>query len=111
MTRWTCTSKASQWQLVSWSWKENLVAASAAECAVVRCADEACARQQHLQQTGLLEPELPFGVTLVATAWRDEWLCEIASRLHAASGLGCGPKGHHVTPYRQTQIANGHARS
>lgn len=91
--------------------QENLVATSAAERAVTCCADEACARQQHLQQTGPSEPELPFGVTLIATAWRDEWLCEIASRLHAASGVGCGPKGHRVTPYRQTQIANGHAMS
>jgi allophanate hydrolase len=41
---------------------------------------------------------LPFGVTLLAGAWRDEWLWGIAERLEAAAGLGCGPEGHGVPP-------------
>ena len=41
---------------------------------------------------------LPFGVTLLAGAWRDEWLWGIAERLEAAAGLRCGPEGHGVTP-------------
>lgn len=41
---------------------------------------------------------LPFGVTLLAGAWRDEWLWGIAERMEAAAGLACGPQGHEVTP-------------
>lgn len=41
---------------------------------------------------------LPFGVTLLAGAWRDEWLWGIAERLEEAAGLGCGPEGHGVAP-------------
>jgi len=43
---------------------------------------------------------LPFGVTLLAGAWRDEWLWGIAERLERAAGLGCGPDGHGVTPVK-----------
>jgi allophanate hydrolase len=43
---------------------------------------------------------LPFGVTLLAAAWRDEWVWGVAERLEAASGLSCGPAGHGVTPVR-----------
>lgn len=74
-------------------------------------ADEATARQQHLEQTGLAQPKLPFGVTFISTAWRDEWLCKIASRFHEATGLGCGPEGHHVTPFRQSPLVNGSAKN
>jgi hypothetical protein len=37
---------------------------------------------------------LPFGVTLLAGGWRDEWLWGIAAAMHRESGLGCGPAGH-----------------
>ena len=59
-------------------------------------ADEATTRRSHLEQAGSLEPTLPFGVTMIAKAWRDNWLCEIASRFHQDTGLGCGPAGHGV---------------
>ncbi len=50
---------------------------------------------------------LPFGVTMIAAAWRDDWLCEIASRFHEASGLGCGPTGHEVGLH-SGKLVNGH---
>ena len=68
-------------------------------------ADEATTRRSHLEQAGSLEPTLPFGVTMIAKAWQDNWLCEIASRFHQDSGLGCGPAGHGV---QQSEPANGH---
>lgn len=37
-------------------------------------------------------PTLPFGVTLLAQAWQDEWVWKVASRYHNATGVGCGPK-------------------
>ncbi|KAA6421491.1 MAG: allophanate hydrolase [Trebouxia sp. A1-2] len=73
----------------------------------VSCQEESARRQAHLEQTGNPQPELPFGVTMIAAAWRDDWLCEIASRFHAASGLGCGPTGHGVGLH-QGKLANGH---
>ncbi len=39
---------------------------------------------------------LPFGVTLLARGWQDEWLWGLAASMHRASGLGCGPEGHGV---------------
>ena len=69
-------------------------------------ADEATTRRSQLEQAGSLEPTLPFGVTMIARAWQDNWLCEIASRFHQDSGLGCGPSGHGV---QQTELANGQA--
>jgi allophanate hydrolase len=47
---------------------------------------------------GPMQVVLPFGVTLLAGPWRDEWLWGIAERLEAAAGLKCGPAGHGVTP-------------
>lgn len=41
---------------------------------------------------------LPFGVTLLAPAWQDDWLWRVADAMHRASGLGCGPAGHGVEP-------------
>lgn len=56
-------------------------------------------RVQRLQASGgPLKVTLPFGVTLLATAWQDEWLWEVAAAMEAASGLSCGPAGHGVTP-------------
>lgn len=72
-------------------------------------ADESAKRRDHLEQTGNPEPVLPFGVTMIANAWRDDWLCEIASRFHQASGLGCGPAGHGVDPQQAKLTANGHS--
>lgn len=42
---------------------------------------------------------LPFGVTLLAPGWRDEWLWGVAAKMQQLAGLGCGPLGHGVTPY------------
>lgn len=39
---------------------------------------------------------LPFGVTLLAPAWWDEWLWGIGARLAEAARRGCGPEGHGV---------------
>ena len=71
-------------------------------------ADESARRRDHLEETGNSQPMLPFGVTMIATAWRDDWLCEIASRFHQATGLGCGPRGHRAGT-QSPVLANGHA--
>ena len=63
-------------------------------------AGEVARRAQLLRQSGSAAPVLPFGVTLIGPAWSDESLWHIAERFHAATGLGCGPKGHGVKPYR-----------
>jgi allophanate hydrolase len=42
---------------------------------------------------------LPFGVTLLGKAWRDEWVWGVAGRMEAAAGLRCGPEGHGVAPF------------
>lgn len=73
----------------------------------LRLSEESAERRNHLEQTGNPQPVLPFGVTMIAAAWRDDWLCEIASRFHEASGLGCGPTGHGVGLH-QGKLANGH---
>ncbi len=65
-----------------------------------RLSGEVAARAQHLAKTGNPTPVLPFGVTLIGPAWSDESLWAIAARFHEASGLGCGPEGHGVKPYR-----------
>jgi allophanate hydrolase len=49
---------------------------------------------------GPMAVTLPFGVTLLAPAWKDEWLWQVAGALEKAAGLGCGPEGHGVTPVR-----------
>ena len=71
-------------------------------------ADETARRRDHLEQSGNPQPKLPFGVTMISTAWRDDWLCEIASRFHQASGLGCGPVGHGIEK-QQPALADGHS--
>jgi Asp-tRNA(Asn)/Glu-tRNA(Gln) amidotransferase A subunit family amidase len=48
---------------------------------------------------------LPFGVTLLAPGWKDEWLWGVAAALEAAGGLGCGPAGHGVQPVRVRHAA------
>ena len=49
---------------------------------------------------GPLGVVLPFGVTLLAAPWLDDWLWGVAGRLADAAGLGCGPEGHGVAPVR-----------
>ncbi len=49
---------------------------------------------------GPLVVTLPFGVTLLAQSWRDEWLWGVAEKMHAAAGVGCGPEGHGVVSVR-----------
>lgn len=58
-----------------------------------------------LEETGNARPVLPFGVTLIGQAWSDEALWALAERFHAATGLGCGPDGFGVAPYRQPRHA------
>lgn len=58
-------------------------------------------RSAHLAATGPTRVALPFGVTLLAPAWRDEWLWGVAGRMEKMCGLRCGPAGHGVTPFKQ----------
>jgi allophanate hydrolase len=71
--------------------------------AVDYAAPEAAASAQQRAQRlaasgGPLRVALPFGVTLLAPAWRDEWLWGVAAAMEKAAGLGCGPQGHGVEP-------------
>ena len=66
---------------------------------------EVARRAAHLRDTGNARPVLPFGVTLIGAAWSDASLAAVAERLHAASGLGCGPEGFRVKPYRLPRAA------
>ncbi|KXZ51619.1 hypothetical protein GPECTOR_12g583 [Gonium pectorale] len=60
-------------------------------------------RAAHLAATGPTQVTLPFGVTLLSRAWRDDWLWGLAARMEAAAGLRCGPAGHGVTPFVSEQ--------
>ena len=42
---------------------------------------------------------LPFGVTLLAPSWTDEYVAGVAAAFQAATGLAAGPLGHGVAPY------------
>eukprot|EP00803_Ostreobium_quekettii_P003778 evm.model.scf_329EXC.2 EVM.evm.TU.scf_329EXC.2 scf_329EXC:17023-24592(+) len=56
--------------------------------------DSGSGRGKYLRESGDPNPTLPFGITLLAPAWSDEWLSGIAAKFQKATGLGCGPKGH-----------------
>lgn len=43
---------------------------------------------------------LPFGITLLAPAWTDEYVAGLADAYQRTTGLKAGPQGHGVTPYR-----------
>ncbi|WIA09866.1 hypothetical protein OEZ85_010080 [Tetradesmus obliquus] len=64
--------------------------------------EAAASAQQRAQRLaaggGPLAVALPFGVTLLAPAWHDEWLWGVAAAMEQAAGLGCGPAGHGVEP-------------
>ena len=63
-------------------------------------------RAKHLAALGgPMEVTLPFGVTLLAPAWKDEWVWQVAAAVEKASGLGCGPEGHGVRPVRVRKAA------
>ncbi|BDA50535.1 probable urea amidolyase [Coccomyxa sp. Obi] len=114
-----------QAEVVSWPKNANLgrftnfvnlmdLAAIAVPSGVLHCEEPSAAsdptgevarRAAHLRETGNARPVLPFGVTLIGAAWSDESLAAVAERLHAASGLGCGPEGFRVEPYRQPRAA------
>ena len=64
---------------------------------------EVARRCELLRATGNSTPWLPFGVTLVGPAWSDAYLWKIAADMHKQSGLGCGPSGHGVPPYRRNE--------
>ncbi|GIL80104.1 hypothetical protein Vretifemale_9289 [Volvox reticuliferus] len=66
-------------------------------------------RAAHLAATGPTSVTLPFGITLLTKAWRDEWLWGIAAKLEALAGLKCGPVGHGVTPPAVNVTAAGEA--
>ena len=51
-------------------------------------------RAFYLAANGATRVVLPFGITLLAGAWKDEWLASIAQKMQDAAGLGCGPEGH-----------------
>ncbi|CAK0787066.1 hypothetical protein CVIRNUC_010282 [Coccomyxa viridis] len=83
------------------------MAAIAIPSGILRCqpiaaeaTGEVAQRAQHLAATGNPAPVLPFGVTLIGPAWSDDALWEVAAAFHADTGLGCGPEGHGVQPYR-----------
>lgn len=61
---------------------------------------EVAARRKLLLATGNAAPVLPFGVTLLGTAWSDEFLWDVAEAFYKESGLTNGPAGHGVVPYR-----------
>jgi hypothetical protein len=56
--------------------------------------EEVLRRAAHLRATGAGAVKLPFGVTLLAPAWQDEFVWRIASTMHQLAGVGCGPAGH-----------------
>ncbi|KAL4458329.1 hypothetical protein ABPG75_013194 [Micractinium tetrahymenae] len=66
-------------------------------------AEEQQQRAEHLAATGNANPVLPFGITLLAPSWTDEYVASIAAAYEKATGLQAGPLGHGVTPYRSQQ--------
>ena len=48
---------------------------------------------------------LPFGITLLAPAWTDEFVAGLAAAYQQTTGLKAGPRGHGVTPYRTPAAA------
>lgn len=46
---------------------------------------------------------LPFGITLLAPAWTDEYVAGIGAAYEKATGLQAGPLGHGVAPFRSQQ--------
>jgi allophanate hydrolase len=61
-------------------------------------------RAEHLAATGNPNAVVPFGITLLAPAWTDEYVAGIAAAYEKATGLRAGPLGHGVTPYRTIGI-------
>ena len=57
-------------------------------------------RAEHLANTGNPTATVPFGITLLATAWTDGYVAEVASAYEKATGLKAGPQGHGVKPYK-----------
>lgn len=43
---------------------------------------------------------LPFGISLLAPAWTDEYVAGLAAAYQQTTGLKAGPRGHGVKPYR-----------
>lgn len=48
---------------------------------------------------------LPFGITLLAPAWTDEFVAGLAAAYQQTTGLKAGPRGHGVTPYQTPAAA------
>ena len=61
-------------------------------------------RIDHLTATGNPTALVPFGITLLAPSWTDQFVAEVASTYEKATGLKAGPGGHGVKPYRTVGI-------
>jgi allophanate hydrolase len=57
-------------------------------------------RAEHLSNTGNPTATVPFGITLLAAAWTDSYVAEVASAYEKSTGLKAGPHGHGVKPYK-----------
>jgi allophanate hydrolase len=57
-------------------------------------------RAEHLANTGNPTATVPFGITLLAPAWTDSYVAEVAAAYEKATGLKAGPHGHGVKPYK-----------
>lgn len=57
-------------------------------------------RRAHLAATGNPAAVVPFGITLLAPAWADEYVAGVAAAYGEATKLSAGPAGHGVTPYQ-----------
>jgi allophanate hydrolase len=71
---------------------------AAAEAA--HAAGPAAERADHLAATGSSAAVVPFGITVLAPAWTDEYVAGVAAAYLEATGLRAGPAGHGVAPYR-----------
>ena len=61
-------------------------------------------RAEHLTATGNPNALVPFGITLLGTAWTDEYVAGVAGAYFKATGLKAGPGGHNVTPYKTVGV-------
>jgi len=59
------------------------------------------ARKKILASTGKESFQVPFGITLLAPSWNDTYLAGLAMAYETVNGVGPGPRGHGVVPYKQ----------
>lgn len=82
--------------------KKQRTAAAAASAAPVP--QSVIDRAEHLTATGNPTAVVPFGITMLAPAWTDQYVAEVASAYEKATGLKAGPEGHGVKPYRTVGV-------